>query len=359
MKVDIVIAVAERGGVENVICDTAIYLKNSGWKVRIIQLVWEGFCWTPSDISFFPLLYGRSGHNLAELIEAYQLFIQSEEAPDVILATGWPYISYLTRKALVYGNKSAKIISWLHAPVNRYQQAGYGGYDALNYADAHFAISDTIYQEIYKTISTNVFRVYNPVDFSKCPKLKLSDKVLQKKIAYVGRISPEKHIEIILEALLYLDKEWNMDIVGTGDAQLENMLKRKIKKWGINNRVNWLGWKKNPWMDEDNTAEIVVLASEYEGSPLTVIEAMACGKTVISTPVDGIKELIVHGESGYLFEYGNARMLSEILNALEKGMLPVIDKSICKSKVANFEKGIALKNFENILFQYTVEGEKK
>lgn len=52
MKVDIVIAVAERGGVENVICDTAIYLKNSGWKVRIIQLVWEGFCWTPSDISF-------------------------------------------------------------------------------------------------------------------------------------------------------------------------------------------------------------------------------------------------------------------------------------------------------------------
>ena len=52
MTIDIVIAVAERGGVENVINDTALYLKEDGWIVRIVQLVWEGINWTREGILF-------------------------------------------------------------------------------------------------------------------------------------------------------------------------------------------------------------------------------------------------------------------------------------------------------------------
>ena len=108
MTIDIVIAVAERGGVENVINDTALYLKEDGWIVRIVQLVWEGINWTREGILFFPLLYGRAGHNLMEFTEAYMNFLHEKGKPDIVLATAWPYMSYVAQKA-VYGEKQYRL----------------------------------------------------------------------------------------------------------------------------------------------------------------------------------------------------------------------------------------------------------
>lgn len=350
MRLDIVIAVAERGGVENVINMTSVFLKNKGWDVRIIQMVWEGIDWTPRQIPFFPLLIGRDGHNLAEFVEAYDGFLKEQGAPDMILAAAWPYMSYISQKVVTSEGKEIPVVSWLHAPVNRYEEAGFGGYDSLAYADAHMAISDSIYKAISVRMSSKVFRVYNPVDFSRCAVEPIAIDDVGKKLFYIGRISPEKHIEVILKALSLASREWKLYIIGDGEEDLLHFLQDEEKRLGLMNRVQWMGWQENPWVYAKQ-ADAVILASEYEGSPLTIIEAMACGKTVISTPVDGIRELLIPGETGYLFAYGDYRMLAEVLEAMEKGLLPSIDCEKCKRAVRHYEKVSALEDFEKKLLE--------
>lgn len=350
MTIDIVIAVAERGGVENVINDTALYLKEDGWIVRIVQLVWEGINWTREGILFFPLLYGRAGHNLMEFTEAYMNFLHEKGKPDIVLATAWPYMSYVAQKA-VYGEKTIPVISWLHAPVERYQAAGYGGYESLRWADGHFAISDYIYREIEKHNISKVVRVYNPVDFSRVNEKYIMQQDKWKKLFYVGRISEEKHIEVVINAIKLADKNWKLYIVGDGEEEYVNTLKTQASQMKLADRVFWLGWKDNPWVYAQQ-ADAIVLASEYEGAPLSVIEALACGKTIITTPINGVKELITPGETGYLFDWNDFQMLAEILNYLQEGILPFIDSERCRGTVEQYEKEKALKNFQKRICEF-------
>lgn len=345
MRLDIVIAVAERGGVENVINMTSTFLKRKGWDVRIVQIVWEGTRWTPKEVPFFPLLFGREGHNLADFVEAYDTFLKKQGKPDMILATAWPYMSYISKKVVWSEKRKIPVISWLHAPVKRYQSAGFGGYDSLAYADAHMAISDSIYRDISTHIASKVVRVYNPVDFSRCAVEAVPIWDVGKKICYVGRISQEKHIEVILKALSLVKSEWKLYVIGTGEESLVRHLQDEEKNLGLLNSVQWLGWQDNPW-GYAKQADAVVLASEYEGAPLTVLEALACGKTVISTPVEGVKELIVPGKTGYLFEFGDSAMLAQVLDLLNEGALQPMSPEACIGAVQCYEKDCALENFE-------------
>lgn len=359
MNIDIVIGVAERGGVENIIQMTTSFLNKKGYKVRIVQLVWEGIQWVDSETSFFPLLYGREGHNLDDLINAYQQFLEQEGFPDVVLAVAWPYISYISKIAVNNcEQKEIPVISWLHAPIERYVAAGYGGYESLQYANAHFAISNEIFYSLSQHMSKQVYRIYNPVEFpSSGGNQTVSRRNASNQLLYVGRISPEKHIDTILKALSFTKQKWKLQIIGSGDQPIENDLKQVAKQMGIEDRICWLGWKSNPWR-EAVEVDVVVLASEYEGFPLTVIEALAYGKTVISTPVDGVRELIIPGETGYLFGIGDSEMLAEILDDISSGVLKLINPKNCRVAVQCYERYKALEHFEKKLWECYHENEK-
>ena len=73
--------------------------------------------------------------------------------------------------------------------------------------------------------------------------------------------------------------------------------------------------------------------------PLVLIEALACGKTVITTPTQGAVELIMPGKTGYLFGYNDYGMLAEILNALQQGQLPFMDGN---TALKDFEQKVCL-----------------
>ncbi|MCM1543522.1 MAG: glycosyltransferase, partial [Blautia sp.] len=79
-------------------------------------------------------------------------------------------------------------------------------------------------------------------------------------------------------------------------------------------------------------------ASEYEGFPVAAIESMASGIPVISTPVDGIVELIKPGINGFLFPQGDSTALADILNAISSGKLPSIRPETCRETVADYEE---------------------
>lgn len=350
MKVDIIIAVAERGGIENIINSVALYLKNNGWEIRVVQLVWEGVEWLFKEIPFFPLLQGRNGHDLQEFARVYSKFIDENGAPDVVLATAWPYMCYVAKQAAFLSKTEFKTISWLHAPVERYAMAGYGGYDSLEFADVHFAISELIYQGIIQNCKDSlVYRVNNPVDMSvvKCVR-NVGKNTHEKQCFFVGRISEEKRLEIIIRALAKVKNSWKLHIIGTGKAAYLNKLHQLAKEQGVFGDIIWYGWKEKPWLYTQN-ADALIIASEYEGFPLAAIEAQANGIPVISTPVSGITELINPGVNGYVFPFNDYNALAKILGAVGEGILPKIEAAACRNSVKKYNAKNALADLKTKL----------
>lgn len=358
MTLDILIPVAEKGGVENVINETASFLIKQGVTVRVVQLVWEGTNWTVPGIPYFPLLNGRNGHDLEEFVNAYTTFLSDKGTPDIVLATAWPYASYIAKEASLRLSSDITVASWLHTLPSRYEMAGYGDFNALNYADIHFAISRAIKNEILmKSPRGPIIRINNPVNTDFIPTIKRSSSSGQKSLIFVGRLSKEKHPEIMIEAISKTNGDWNLHFYGSGDKDFEQSLLSLSNRLGTDNDVFFHGWQDKPWITIEK-ADALVLASEYEGFPLSAIEAGFAGITVISSAFTGVDEVIVPGENGYIFEKNNPGNLAEILMAISNNLLPYCPEKVCKSHVMSYEKSIALNDFYCKLAKLFSEKEK-
>jgi glycosyltransferase involved in cell wall biosynthesis len=133
-------------------------------------------------------------------------------------------------------------------------------------------------------------------------------------ILYFGRLSAEKGVETLFAAWLKEERKFNLKIVGTGELY-EELNKKAIRS----SNIEMLGFKSG---DELNTlikeASFIIVPSEwYENNPLTIIEAYANGKPVIGSNVGGIPEIIIDGDTGFLFEMGSVYDLSEKIKKAE------------------------------------------
>jgi glycosyltransferase involved in cell wall biosynthesis len=92
-------------------------------------------------------------------------------------------------------------------------------------------------------------------------------------------------------------------------------LQVRVNQLGLTNRVHFLGLRTDI-PDVLGAADIFVLGSDYEGNPLSVIEAMAAGLPIVSTAVGGVPELLQNGKEGFIVQPGNADGLSEAMVTL-------------------------------------------
>lgn len=116
-----------------------------------------------------------------------------------------------------------------------------------------------------------------------------------KTVCFVGRLSEQKNVMAVLNSVRGLDVE----LVIVGDGPLRERLQAKATADGSS--VHFLGNVPHMQLPKIlNRAALFVLPSHYEGHPKTLLEAMACGLPVVGTDVPGIRELICHGQTGYL-----------------------------------------------------------
>jgi len=116
-----------------------------------------------------------------------------------------------------------------------------------------------------------------------------------RRLCFIGRLHNEKNPLALLEAIKGLDVE--LDMVGGGE--LEEQVREKVRSDAL--PVRLLGQVPHLRLPAIiNASDVFVLPSLYEGHPKTIMEAMSCGRAVIGTNVPGIRELIRHGETGYL-----------------------------------------------------------
>jgi glycosyltransferase involved in cell wall biosynthesis len=137
-------------------------------------------------------------------------------------------------------------------------------------------------------------------------------------VGVVGRLSLQKGHRYLLAAaprVLVRLPETRFLIVGDGDQ--EDALRRQASELGIAGRVVFAGHRSDvPAVL--GALDVFCISSTYEGTPLALFEAMAAGKAIVSTAVDGCREVIEDGVTGLLVPPEDAE-------ALAAGLLRVID----------------------------------
>jgi glycosyltransferase involved in cell wall biosynthesis len=132
-------------------------------------------------------------------------------------------------------------------------------------------------------------------------------------VLFAGKLQPQKGLGTLLRAWSRL-AHIPLRIVGTGP--LDGELRTRAAEQGL--RVEFLGMRPRPdTMELMRRAAFMVLPSEcYEGFPLVVTEAYACGTPIVASRIGGLPEMVRDGVTGALFEPGNATALAESVEAL-------------------------------------------
>lgn len=344
----VLIQAAGRGGLENVLTIISNELIKRGHRVRVIQELEPIYSeWKDTMKEFYVLDSSMTAKevNTEDIAYKYKEFIEKEGKPDVILATHVPLMTYVCCRALVLSGLvgTIPIISWIHGSLFCYG----GDKDGLlGFADAHFAISSQIKAEL-EALNENkpIYLVNNPVNFGG----KLIERDEEKlNIMYLGRLSPEKRIHTLLQALEGLSGKWELNVYGDGIER--EGLSLMAKDLAIDENIRWHGWIDNAWESVEK-ADLLVLPSQYEGFPLVVLEALSKGIPVASSKVSGVLSCIEEGVNGWLFDIGDYNQLGEILNRIQsdKSILP--SREVCIESVEKYSVKNITDNFENCILK--------
>lgn len=142
--------------------------------------------------------------------------------------------------------------------------------------------------------------------------------VIRGKILFLSRFVREKGLFELIDAFARISKEFPdayMILAGDGPVRLE--VEQVIIDAGLSERVKLPGYLRG----EDKVAvlsgsDIFVLPSYSEGCPVSMLEAMAAGLAIISTPVGGIPDILHDGENGVLLKSADPDLIYDALHRL-------------------------------------------
>lgn len=137
-----------------------------------------------------------------------------------------------------------------------------------------------------------------------------------RAVGIVGRLVKIKNLPLFLDAAALARRQHPpLRFVVVGDGELRGELAAYAGARGLADRVSFVGWRRDmPEIYADLDA--VVISSDNEGTPVSLIEAMAAGCPVIATAVGGVPDLIADGETGRLVPPGDAEALARAIGDL-------------------------------------------
>ena len=166
-----------------------------------------------------------------------------------------------------------------------------------------FWVSNSAFEGYYyhKKIADKSSVLYNVIDVEQVrKKAEEAENQDAYDVVYVGRLTypknPERLISV-LEKAIAIAPNLQAAIIGNGD--LEDQVKGLIKQKGLEKNIHCLGFMNNPCGLLKN-AKVMIMTSRWEGTPMCALEAMALGVPIVSTPTDGLRDLVKDGRTGYL-----------------------------------------------------------
>jgi len=223
------------------------------------------------------------------------------------------------------------------------------------------SISEHLIPRLYNLgVSPNKIRViphginaseYDPKKRGHHCRNLLGIKPTELVIGYVGRLVPLKGVNFLIDAFKIVSgKNSNAKLLIVGDGPQRNQLEYLSGNMKSEKKIIFTGFVPKERMPEIYaTLDIFVLPSLTEGLSNTLLEAMASGKPVITTPIGGNTELIENGKNGYLVHTRSVKELAEIILDLlnspnertqmgKAGRIKILDQYTWDKIIPKYEK---------------------
>jgi glycosyltransferase involved in cell wall biosynthesis len=173
-------------------------------------------------------------------------------------------------------------------------------------------------------------------------------------IGYIGRLSEEKGIlnfVLALPGILQWNK--NLKIYIIGDGPLLDQIRANLAQSGILNNVTLTGWIPHTELFQYlNEFRLLILPSDTEGLANIVLESMACGTPVLSTPVGALPDYIRDGETGFIMENNSPDSIQR--NVIRSLSFPYPEKIVINGQELlerEFTLKSAVKRYSEILMK--------
>ncbi len=215
-------------------------------------------------------------------------------------------VTHRCKKGSLLASTVAALENYAHRALNYYA-----------YVDYYVCPSKFLYQKFkdFNFFPEKLVQLYHGYDYQKIEKAKSKKAVVSEKyIVFTGRLEKIKGAHTVLEAMKFMP-DVQLKIIGSGTQ--EASLKAYQQQHQLDN-VTFLGkLNKTETLEAIADSQFAICASEwYEVLGFTVVEAMALNKPVIGANIGAIPEMVIDGQTGLLFEPGNAVQLAEKIKQL-------------------------------------------
>ncbi|MED4400681.1 N-acetyl-alpha-D-glucosaminyl L-malate synthase BshA [Metabacillus fastidiosus] len=228
-------------------------------------------------------------------------------------------------------------------------------------SDRVTAVSHALVKQTYDLLKPNkkIETIYNFIDervyYKKDTyslKREFGIKEDEKVIIHVSNFRKVKRVQDVVHAFHLINKEIDAKLLLVGDGPEMTSVSKLVRDLNLEKQVLFLGKQDN--LDElYSMSDLKLLLSEKESFGLVLLEAMACGVPCVGTNAEGIPEVIVEGETGYLCEVGDIQAIAErAIQLLSNDVLhkQMSEKAIQVAKEV-FHTGTIVSEYENIYYE--------
>lgn len=305
------------GGGERYVFDLSERLKADDIEVRLVtrgcEVVDKKLSETRLPISHAPLggIFDRkSRRSILKAVDGidkeeriiihahdFKMAFHAVKSKKMLQKRGWKNVRVVVTRHLVRPGK--------HDIVNRYV---YGGVDAVVFVSE---CAKKIFLNGNPPIDSAKIRVIGN-SLRNVPEriLKQSEtdvigveKMPDVKLLYLGRLSPEKGVNMLLQALAEIkEMPWHLEIVGGGTAEYTEELRKESKGLGISDKISWSGYVSEVWPSIRRADIGVVPTVVPEAFGLSILEFLSQGVPVVATDTGAQGEILTDGADGKLAE---------------------------------------------------------
>jgi len=220
------------------------------------------------------------------------------------------------------------VISW-EAVTGPFAFHHYWSYKlAARKIDRIVAVSEDIRKRVIRErnlAADKVVTIHYGVDLKKfAPEdqmLKKTDIGVVEEHTVLGTVArfdyPKGHKHLIAAAPAIIKQYPNVRFVFVGDGPLRQDVEQQIKQLGLEEYFVLLGFRRDV-KQLLGLFDLFILPSLSEGLPNAVLEAMACSNPVVASAVNGVVEVVMDGETGFLIPPGNPERIAEAVVAMLK-----------------------------------------
>ena len=186
----------------------------------------------------------------------------------------------------------------------------------------------------HKQVEKKSSVLYNIINVdSLYERMALDQNTYPYDIVYLGRLTYPKNPQRLMQVLAKVvakKPDVKIGIIGQGD--LGDETQAFAEELCITDNVSFLGFQSNP-LKILHDAKVMVMTSRWEGLPMCVLESLALGTPIVSTPTDGVKERVEEGKSGFL---------SDNDDVLADQILRLISETEICAKMSAYAKEVSL-----------------